>query len=48
MSRNQLYKNRLELCLSDEQDEKVRKLAYKRKKRLNEIVRMIIDEYKGA
>ena len=44
MSRNQLYRNRIELCLNDEQKKIVKELAKKYKKRMNEIIRQAIDE----
>jgi hypothetical protein len=44
MSRNQLYRNRLELCLNDEQKKIVKELAKKYKKRMNEVIRQAIDE----
>lgn len=45
MSRNQLYKNRLELCLTNEQNTYIRKLAKKQNRRINEIMRIIIDAF---
>lgn len=44
MSRNKLYKYRMELCLNKEQKLIVDELAKKFKKRKNEIVRQAILE----
>jgi HD superfamily phosphodiesterase len=44
MSRNQLYRHRVELCLNDDQKKIVEALAKKMKKRMNEVIRQAICE----
>jgi hypothetical protein len=43
MSRNKLYSERIELCLTKEQKKIVIELAKKRKKRMNEVIREAIE-----
>lgn len=45
MSRNELYKARIELCLLPEDKERLEEEANKRKIRVNQLLREIIDIY---
>lgn len=45
MSRNKLYTERLELCLTPCQKKQLEKEADKKKVRINQLVRDIIDSY---
>lgn len=45
MSRNKLYKARIEICLVPEDKEELVILSKKRKVRVNQIIREIIERY---
>lgn len=47
MSRNQLFTERLEICVTPEQKKKLEKIAKKNGVRINQLVRNIIDWYEG-
>lgn len=45
MSRNQLYKERLELCITTEQRKKIELIAKRMNIRLNEVLRLMINSW---
>lgn len=45
MSRNKLYQSRIELCLTPQQKKELENAARKKSMRVNELIRLIINDY---